>query len=124
MAFLRQGARVVERFRIIEVTERESVTEAARRFDCSRTTIYKLIARYREGGLRALMNRRRGAPAELRKLLPVEISRLARRDATISLQRQRYAVPPELMSKDVWVGLLGDDIVIEHASRTVIACTR
>ena len=42
MAFLRQEARVIERFRIIEVTE------AARRFGCSRTTVYKLIARYRE----------------------------------------------------------------------------
>jgi len=31
MAFLRQEARVVERFRIIELAEAESVTEAARR---------------------------------------------------------------------------------------------
>ena len=42
MAFLREEARVIERFRIIEVTE------AARRFGCSRTTVYKLIARYQE----------------------------------------------------------------------------
>ena len=54
MAFLRQEARVIERFRIIEVTE------AARRFGCSRTTVYELIARYQEGGLRGLMNRPRG----------------------------------------------------------------
>jgi hypothetical protein len=67
---------------------------------------------------------RRGAPAELRKLLPVEISRLARRDATISLRGQRYATPPELMGKHVWAGLLGDDIGIEHAGRTVAAYTR
>ncbi len=163
MAFLRREARVIERFRIIEVAEAESVTEAARRFDCSRTTVYKLIARYRESGLRALMNRprgpqepipeevvdlvvelkasaphratskvqqlleerygirlsRRAAPAELRKLLQVEMSRLVRRDATISLRGQRFAVPPELLGKHVWVGLLGDDIVIEHAGRTV-----
>jgi hypothetical protein len=39
MAFLRQEARVVERFRIIEVAEAESMTEAARRFGCSRTTV-------------------------------------------------------------------------------------
>ena len=38
MAFLRQEARVVERVRIIEVAEAESVTEAARRFGCSRTS--------------------------------------------------------------------------------------
>jgi hypothetical protein len=39
MVFLRQEARVVERFRIIEVAEAASVTEAARRFGCSRTTV-------------------------------------------------------------------------------------
>jgi len=44
------------------------VTEAARRFGCSRTTAYKLIGRYREGGLRALMNRPRG----LREPIPEE----------------------------------------------------
>jgi len=53
----------------------------------------------------------------------VELSRLVRRDATISLRGHRYAVPPELMGKHVWVGLLGDDIVIEHAGRTVATYT-
>jgi len=75
MAFLRQEARVVERFRIIEVAEAELVMEAARRFDCSRTTVYKLIARYREGGLRGLMNRpraRREAVLSQRKRLVPE----------------------------------------------------
>jgi len=67
---------------------------------------------------------RRAAPAELRKLLQVEVSRLVRRDATISLQGQRFAVPPELMGKHVWVGLLGDDIVIEHAGHTVATYSR
>jgi len=56
MAFLRQEARVIERFRIIEVTE------AARRFGCSRTTVYKLIARYREGGLRGADEPPSGSP--------------------------------------------------------------
>jgi len=67
---------------------------------------------------------RRGAPAELRKLLQVEVYRLVRRDATISLQSQRYGVPPELMGKHVWVGVLGDDIVIEHAGRIVATYSR
>jgi len=67
---------------------------------------------------------RRAAPAELRKLLQVEVSRLVRRDATISLQGQRFAVPPELMGKHVWVGLLGDDIIIEHAGSTIATYTR
>lgn len=53
IAFLRQEARVVERLRVIEVAEAESVTEAARWFACSRTSAYKLIARCQEGGLRA-----------------------------------------------------------------------
>jgi transposase InsO family protein len=67
---------------------------------------------------------RRAAPPELRKLLAVEISRLVRRDATISLRGQHYAVPPELMGKHVWVGLLGDEISIEHAGRTVATYSR
>jgi transposase InsO family protein len=66
----------------------------------------------------------RAAPAELRKLLQVETSRLVRRDATISLRGQRFAVPPEFMGKHVWVGLLGDDITIEHAGQTIASYTR
>ena len=59
MASLRQEATVIARLRIIEVAERESVAEAARRFDCSRTTVYGLLARYRRGGLLALVNQPR-----------------------------------------------------------------
>ena len=59
-SLLTQEARVVERFRIIEEAEAESVSEAARRFGCSRITVYKLLPGYLEGGLRALMNRPRG----------------------------------------------------------------
>jgi hypothetical protein len=66
---------------------------------------------------------RRAAPAELRRLLQVETSRLVYRDATISLHGRRFAVPPELMGKHVWVGLLGDDITIEHAGRIVATYT-
>ena len=54
MASLRQEARVVKRFRIIEVAEAESVTGTAQRFGRSRTTVYKLISRHRESGLGAL----------------------------------------------------------------------
>ncbi len=70
MAFLRQEARVVERFRIIEAAEAESVTAAARRYGCSRTTVYKLLSRDREGGLRALMNQPRGP----REPIPEEVA--------------------------------------------------
>jgi transposase len=48
-SLLTQEARVIERLRIIEAAEAESVSEAARRFGCSRTTVYKLLARYLEG---------------------------------------------------------------------------
>jgi len=54
----------------------------------------------------------------------VEVSRLVRRDATVSLRGERFAVPPELMGKHVWVGRLGDDIVIEHAGRVVASFTK
>jgi len=46
MSFLKQEARAIERFRIIEVAEAEWVSEAPRRFGCSRTTVYKLLTRY------------------------------------------------------------------------------
>ena len=106
MAFLRQEARVVERFRIIEVAEAESVTEAARRFDCSRTTVYKLLGRYREGGLRALMNRPRGPrepiPEEVVELV-VELKASAPHRATSKVQQlleERYGIG--LSRQSVW----------------------
>ena len=67
---------------------------------------------------------RRPAPRELRQLLRVETSRLVRRDATISVRGRRWAVPPELMGKHVWVGLLGDQITIEHAGHVVATYTQ
>jgi len=61
----RQEACVIERFRIIEVAQQEGVTAAARRFGCSRTTVYTLRARYQRGGLMGLVNRPRGPQAPL-----------------------------------------------------------
>ena len=43
------------------MARQESVTEAARQFLCSRTTVYTLMARYERGGLMALANRPRGS---------------------------------------------------------------
>lgn len=60
MPSLRQEALIKERLRIVHIAQEESVTEAARRGECSRTTVYKLLARYREGGVLALLNRPRG----------------------------------------------------------------
>ena len=106
MAFLRQEARVIERFRIIEVAEAESVTEAARRFGCSRTTVYKLIARYRQGGLRALLNRPRGPrepiPEEVVDLV-VELKASAPHRATSKVQQllaERYGF--HLSRQSIW----------------------
>jgi transposase InsO family protein len=106
MAFLRQEARVVERFRIIEVAEAESVTEAARRFECSRTTVYKLIARYQEGGLRALMNRPRGPqeaiPEEVVELV-VELKTCAPHRATSKVRQlleERHGI--QLSRQSIW----------------------
>ena len=106
MAFLRQEARVIERFRMIEVAEAESVTEAARRFQCSRTTVYKLLARYREGGLRALMNRPRGSrepiPEEVWELV-LELKPSAPHRATSKVQQllsERYDI--QLSRQSIW----------------------
>jgi transposase InsO family protein len=67
---------------------------------------------------------RRPAPRELRQLLQIETTRLVRRDATISLQGRRLAVPAELMGKHVWVSRLGEDITIEHAGHVVATYKR
>jgi putative transposase len=67
---------------------------------------------------------RRSAPRELRKFLAVETVRRVRRDATISIGGKPFAVPPELMGKHVWVGLLGNEITIEHAGHVVASYTR
>jgi putative transposase len=66
----------------------------------------------------------RAAPHNLRKVLAVELSRRVRRDATISLHGQSYAVPPEFMGKHVWVGLLGNDITVEHAGQIIATYAR
>jgi len=60
LASLRQEAVVVERFRVVEAARREGVSEAARMFECSRSTVYKLMERYEQGGLEALVSRPRG----------------------------------------------------------------
>ena len=57
-------------------------------------------------------------------MLQVEITRLVCRDATTSVGDRRYAVPPECMGKHVWVELLGEDIIIEHAGHVVATYTR
>jgi len=55
---------------------------------------------------------------EIKKLLQIETNRLLCRDAAICLRGRRFAVPREPTGKQVWVDLLGDDIVTEHAGGT------
>ncbi|MCJ7750912.1 MAG: helix-turn-helix domain-containing protein, partial [Armatimonadetes bacterium] len=105
MAYLRQEARVIERW-IIEVAEAESVTEVARRFGCSRTTVYKLIERYQQGGLKALMNRSRGPrepiPEEVVELV-VELKASAPHRASSKVQlllAERHGI--DLSRQSIW----------------------
>lgn len=72
MAAIKQEALVIERFRIVDMAQQESVSAAARHFGCSRTTVYKLQERYRQGGLHALANQPRGP----REPLPEEVVEL------------------------------------------------
>ena len=50
MVSLRQEARVIERVRIVEMAVAESVTEAARRFQCPRTYAACLRTHYVDPG--------------------------------------------------------------------------
>jgi hypothetical protein len=50
MPSLAQEVVISERFRIVECADQESVSIAARRVDCSRTTVYELHKASGEGG--------------------------------------------------------------------------
>ena len=106
MTSLRQEATVIARLRIIEVAERESVTEAARRFSCSRTTVYGLLARYQRGGLLGLANQPRGShegiPEEVVELV-VALKASAPHRASTKVQQllwERYEI--ELSRQSIW----------------------
>lgn len=58
---------------------------------------------------------RRVAPADLERLLRVEVSRKVARDCTISAKGRRYELPADLIGRHVWVGQLGDQI--NHRAR-------
>jgi transposase InsO family protein len=56
---------VSDRLMIVTAAQMEGVSAASRKFDCSRTTIYALMARYRAQGLEGLLNRPRGPKAPI-----------------------------------------------------------
>lgn len=98
MRSLAQEARVIERFRVIEAAQQDGVTAAARRFECSRTTVYKLLCRYEQGGLLGLVNRPRGpqqpvAPDVVELIVELKVHGPHRSTAKIQqLLQERYGV--------------------------------
>jgi transposase len=69
---VRQEARAIERLSIIDMAKQELVTDAARRFACSRTTVYALLARHERGGMMALANQPRGPQAHMQRRIPAQ----------------------------------------------------
>jgi transposase InsO family protein len=108
---LRQEARVIERFRIIEVAEREGVAAAARQFECSRTTVYALQGRYQRGGLLGLASRPRGpreplAAEVVEMIVELKLGGLHRSSSKIrQLLAERYGW--QVSRQSVWRVLSG-----------------
>jgi transposase InsO family protein len=106
MPSLRQEALIKERLRIVHLAQEESVTEAARRGECSRTTVYKLLARYREGGVLALVNRPRGPREAISEevaevVVALKTSALHRTTGKLQqLLKERHGI--ELSRQSVW----------------------
>lgn len=102
----RRDAVIAERFKIVQIAEEESVSEAARRGECSRTTVYKLVARYRRGGLAALANRPRGprlpVPEEVAELVVALKTGAQHRSSTKvqQLLEERYDI--RLSRQSIW----------------------
>ena len=64
MSWMKQRARVEARLRVVMWAHEHGATAAAPRFECSRTTVYQLQARYERARLQGLLNKPRGpAPA-------------------------------------------------------------
>jgi len=56
----RQQAVVVARMRIVVTAEEAGISAATRRWECARSTVQRLVRRFREGGPEALCNQLRG----------------------------------------------------------------
>jgi len=69
----RQEAVALERYGIVRTALEEGISPAARRHECSRSTVQRLLRRYDQGGLWALCNRPRGPrtpiPESLQELI-------------------------------------------------------
>jgi len=102
----KQRPQVEERMRVVLYAEDHGPGAAARRFGCSRTTVYKLLARYRGGGMGALQNRPRGPrtplPEETVELI-IALKLAARQRSTSKIMRllgERYGV--RVCRQSVW----------------------
>ena len=62
----RQEGAALARYRVVQTAEEEGISAAARKHGCARSTVQRLVRRYREGGLWALCNRPRGAREPIR----------------------------------------------------------
>jgi len=76
---------VLQRYRMVECTQKEGATEASRHFGVSRPTPYKLMARYDEKGIEGLLNRDHGGQNRVPK--EVEEAVVEENDLPSKLQR-------------------------------------
>lgn len=87
---------MVERLRIIETARQEGIARAVRQYQCSRTTVYALLARYEAGGLASLLNRPRGPqepvmPALTETIVAMKVEGLYRSTTKVQqLAEKRY----------------------------------
>ena len=56
MSWRKHRPKVEERLRVVLWAQEHGPSEVARRFECSRTTVYALLARYERAGLQGLMS--------------------------------------------------------------------
>jgi transposase InsO family protein len=97
---------VIERFQVVQRAREEGVMAAARAFECSRTRVYQLMARYEGDGLRGLMNRPRGPQAPIREeirqaIIELKTNGLHRSTAKIrQLLEEEYGWP--VSRQTVW----------------------
>ena len=114
MSWRKQRPKVEERLRVVLCAQEHGPSEAARRFGCSRTTVYALLARYERAGLQGLMSRPRGprlalAPAVVEAIVELKATRMHRSTSQIRrLLAERYGW--QVSRQTVWRVLSARDL--------------
>ena len=114
MSWRKQRPKVEERLRVVLWAQEHGPSEAARRFECSRTTVYALLARYERAGLAGLMSRPRGprlalAPALVEAIVELKAARMHRSTSQIRrLLAERYGW--QVSRQSVWRVLSARDL--------------